>query len=285
MSKFQDGYWWSNDGLRLHYRDYDGPASRTPIIALPGLTRNARDFEPIAEMLAGKRRLISVDLRGRGESAYAKDPMTYVPLTYVQDIDLLLRTLALKKFILLGTSLGGIISMLLAASWGSAIKGVILNDIGPEINPKGLERIKSYVGQGRSFETWMHAARALSDIGSEIYPEYGTVEWLRFAKRTCKLAGNGRIILDYDMKISEPFRLPGGEAGIDLWPAYAALAEIPMLILRGANSDILDKATASKMVKKAKAANLVTVPGVGHGPSLDEPVSVAAILEFLKDIR
>ena len=112
MADFEDGYWDSADGLRLHYRDYSGPATRTPIICMPGLTRNARDFEPIAELLGGKRRMIAIDFRGRGDSAYAKDPMSYMPITYMQDVDALLRELNLKSFITLGTSLGGIVSML-----------------------------------------------------------------------------------------------------------------------------------------------------------------------------
>jgi pimeloyl-ACP methyl ester carboxylesterase len=285
MASFEDGYWWSGDGLRLHYRDYPGPASRVPLVCLPGLTRNARDFEPVADMLGGKRRMIAVDLRGRGESAYAKFPMSYTPLTYAQDIDALLRELNPKGFVLLGTSLGGLVSMLLAPMWKGKIKGVILNDIGPEIGAKGLERIRSYVGQGRNFETWMHAARAMAEAQEEVYPDYGIDQWLRFAKRTCKLGSNGRITLDYDMKIAEPFRRPGGEAGVDLWPAYEALADVPLLILRGETSDILEKPAATKMLKKHKGAELVTVPRVGHAPSLDEPEALEAIKEFLAGVR
>jgi pimeloyl-ACP methyl ester carboxylesterase len=285
MADFEDAYWWSNDELRLHYRDYPGPASRSPIICMPGLTRNARDFEPVAQLLGGKRRMLALDFRGRGESAYAKDPMTYLPITYAQDMDILLRELDLKKFVLCGTSLGGIVSMLLAPQWKDRIAGVILNDVGPEIGKAGAERIRGYVGQGRSFETWMHAARAMAEAQCDVYPDYGLEQWLRFAKRTCKLASNGRIVFDYDMKISEPFKLPGGEAGVDLWPLFALLEDVPMLVLRGENSDILEKTTATKMVRKAKQTTLVTVKGIGHAPSLDEPEVQTAIAEFLKSIK
>jgi pimeloyl-ACP methyl ester carboxylesterase len=285
MAEFDDGYWWSGDGLRLHYRDYPGPASRIPLLCLPGLTRNARDFEPVAEMLGGKRRMIAIDFRGRGESAYAKFPMSYGPLTYAQDVDALLRVLNPKGFVLLGTSLGGLVSMLLAPMWQGKVKGIILNDVGPEIGAKGLERIRSYVGQGRSFETWMHAARAMAEANGDIYPAYGIDEWLRFAKRTCKLSNNGRIVLDYDMKIAEPFRRPGGEAGGDMWAAFGVLSAIPLLILRGETSDILEKSTANKMLKKHKTAQLVTIAGVGHAPSLDEPESLEAIKAFLAEVR
>jgi pimeloyl-ACP methyl ester carboxylesterase len=229
--------------------------------------------------------MIAIEFRGRGESAYAKDPMSYMPLTYAQDVDLLLRELDLKKFVLCGTSLGGIVSMLLAGQWKDRISGIILNDIGPEIGKAGAERIRSYVGQGRSFETWMHAARAMAEAQGDIYPGYRLEEWLRFAKRTCKLASSGRILFDYDMKIAEPFKLPGGEVGVDLWPVFTALEDVPLLLLRGENSDILEKATAAKMVRKAKRARLVTVKGIGHAPSLDEPEAQAAIAEFLAEIK
>jgi pimeloyl-ACP methyl ester carboxylesterase len=285
MAVFEDGYWESADGLKLHYRDYPGPLSRSPIICMPGLTRNVRDFEPVAQMLGGKRRMIAIEFRGRGDSAYAKDAATYTPLTYVQDVDILLRELGTKGFVLLGTSLGGIVSMLLAPAWQGKVKGVILNDIGPEIGAKGLERIRSYVGQSRNFETWMHAARAFAEAQGDIYPDYRLEEWLRFAKRTCKLSNNGRIVLDYDMKIAEAVKQPGGEAGADLWPLYEALTDIPLLILRGEKSDILEKAVATKMLKKHKGAKLVTLAGVGHAPSLDEPEAAAAIRDFIADIR
>ena len=285
MADFEDGYWDSADGLRLHYRDYSGPATRTPIICMPGLTRNARDFEPIAELLGGKRRMIAIDFRGRGDSAYAKDPMSYMPITYMQDVDALLRGLDLKAFITLGTSLGGIVSMLLATVWKDKMKGAILNDIGPDIGAKGAERIRSYVGQTRSFETWVHAARSMADAHGAVYPDFKLDDWLRLAKRTCKLSNNGRIVFDYDMKIAEPFKLPGGEAGVDLWPVFDSLLGIPLLVLRGATSDILEKPVATKMLKKHGAATLATIPRVGHAPSLDEPEALEAIKGFLAGVR
>jgi pimeloyl-ACP methyl ester carboxylesterase len=236
-------------------------------------------------MLGGKRRMLALEFRGRGESGYAKDPMSYVPLSYVQDVDVLLRELDLKNFILLGTSLGGIVSMLLAGAWKERLSGLILNDIGPEIGQSGAERIRGYIGQGRSFETWMHAARAMAEAQGDIYPAYGLEEWLRFAKRACKLGSNGRITFDYDMKIAEPFKLPGGEAGVDLWPAFAALSDVPLLVMRGEKSDILEKTVGTKMIKKSEKAALATVKGVGHAPSLDEPDAQEAILQFLKTIK
>ena len=147
MASWSDGYWGSNDGLRLHYRDYAGDASRPPIICIPGLTRNARDFEGVADRLAGQWRLICVELRGRGGSEAAKDPMSYMPVTYLQDMEALVAELKLDRFVLFGTSLGGLITMLMAASGRQRIAGALLNDIGPVLEARGLERIRSYVGR------------------------------------------------------------------------------------------------------------------------------------------
>jgi pimeloyl-ACP methyl ester carboxylesterase len=282
--RYADGYWWSNDGLRLHYRDYAGPSDRPPILCLPGLTRNARDFANLAERLSPAWRVIALDFRGRGESAYAKDPMTYVPLTYAQDVERLLTELGLARFILFGTSLGGIVSMLLAATGPERIAGVLLNDIGPEIEPEGLARIRSFVGRAGSWPTWVHAARALGETNAEVYPGYKLEDWLALAKRLYRLTPQGRVVPDYDKAIAEPFRLPGGEAGIDLWPALTALKAVPALIVRGETSDILSAATAAEMKKRLPGAALVTVPGVGHAPTLDEPEAAAGIDALLARI-
>ena len=163
MVAWSDGYWESSDGLKLHYRDYAGDASRPPILCIPGLTRNARDFEGVAERLAGDWRLICVELRGRGESAHAKNPMTYVPLTYLEDMEALIAALKLERFVLFGTSLGGLITMLLAASGKERIAGALLNDIGPAMESRGLEHIRSYVGRSQNWPTWLHAARYLAE--------------------------------------------------------------------------------------------------------------------------
>ena len=285
---FTDGYWWSNDGLRLHYRDYAGQSAaasaRPPILCLPGLTRNARDFETVAERLSAKWRVIAVDLRGRGESAYAKDAMTYVPLTYVQDIERLLTDLKIERFVSFGTSLGGIVTMLLAATGHARLAGAVLNDVGPVIEAAGLDRIRGYVGRGGAYPTWIHAARGIAETNAAVFPHYDLTDWLAMAKRTYRLSSNGRIVQDYDKKIAEPFRLPGGEAGIDLWPAFDALADVPTLIVRGGLSDLLAPATVSDMAGRLRQATAVTVADVGHAPVLDEPEAVAAIDALLARI-
>lgn len=272
-----DGYWWSNDGLRLHYRDYAGSTDRPPILCLPGLTRNARDFETVAARLSPHWRVIAVDLRGRGESAYAKDAMTYVPLTYVQDVERLLTDLGIGRFVAFGTSLGGIVTMLLAATGHARIAAALLNDVGPTIEAKGLDRIRGYVGRGGAYPTWLHAARGIAENNGEVFPDYGLTDWLAMAKRLYRLSSNGRIVPDYDKKIAEPFRLPGGEAGIDLWPTLDALAGVPTLIVRGQLSDLLAPATVDAMLVRLKSGSSVTVPNVGHAPVLDEAEAATAI--------
>jgi pimeloyl-ACP methyl ester carboxylesterase len=284
MADWSDGYWVSSDGLRLHYRDYAGDASRPPIICIPGLTRNARDFEGVAGRLAGQWRLICVDLRGRGGSEAAKDPMTYVPVTYLQDMEALVAGLGLGRFVLFGTSLGGLITMLMAATGRERIAGALLNDVGPVLEARGLDNIRSYVGRSQNWQTWLHAARALGEAQKDRYPDWGLDEWLVYAKRLCRLTSGGRIVFDYDMRIAEPFKLPQGEAGFDLWPAFRALGDIPSLVVHGELSDVLSAESVAKMTEALPAMASVTVPRVGHAPTLDEPEAQKAIDKLLKQV-
>jgi pimeloyl-ACP methyl ester carboxylesterase len=285
MVAWSDGYWESSDGLKLHYRDYAGPADRPPILCIPGLTRNARDFEGVAGRLAGEWRVIAVDLRGRGESAHAKDAMSYVPLTYLQDIEALIAALALERFVLFGTSLGGLITMLLAASGKDRIAAALLNDIGPAMEMRGLEHIRSYVGRSQNWPTWLHAARFLAEAQGDRYPNWTLDQWLTYAKRLCRLTPSGRITFDYDMRIAEPFKLPSGESGFDLWPAFRALDGIPSLVVHGAISDLLTAGTVERMKAEVRSMESVTVPDVGHAPTLDEPEAQAAIDALLKRVK
>ncbi|MES2045920.1 MAG: alpha/beta hydrolase [Pseudomonadota bacterium] len=285
MAAYENCYWSTEDGLRLHYRDYPGRADRPPIICLAGLTRNARDYAALAERLAGEWRVIAIDFRGRGESAYAKDPMSYVPSTYVQDVEALIAELGLDRYVAFGTSLGGIVTMLMAGTSRARIVGALLNDVGPELDPAGLGRIRGYVGKASSWPTWMHAARAVAENNADVYPHWEIGEWLAMAKRIYRLNSSGRIVLDYDMKIAEPFRVPGNEAGPDMWQAFAALSKVPTLIVRGARSDVLAPATAERMLSALDHGELVTVPHVGHTPTLDEPEAVAAIDRLLARVE
>lgn len=284
MADWSDGYWSSADGLRLHYRDYPGREDRLPILCIPGLTRNARDFEGVAERLAGEWRLICVDLRGRGESQYARDPATYVPLTYLNDVEALIAELGLSRFIAFGTSLGGLVTMLLAATNSERIAGALINDIGPVIATSGLERIRGYVGRSQSWPTWLHAARYFSEMLSDVYPRWKLDQWLVFAKRVCRLTAAGRITFDYDMRIAEPFRQPGGDTGFDLWPVFNSLNGIPSLVVHGEISDLLGAETVEAMKSANPALESITVPAVGHAPTLDEPEAVEAINRLLARI-
>ena len=290
MSNFEDRSWASGDGLRLHFRDYpcaDAAATaRAPVICIPGLTRNARDFEDLAPRLTQHRRVLCVDLRGRGDSDYARDPMTYVPPQYVSDIEALLVQEQITRFVAIGTSLGGLVTMLLAWADRSRIAGAVINDIGPEIDPAGLARIRDYVGQGRAFETWMHGAWALQESQAETYPDFDLGDWLRMAKRTMALGSGGRVAFDYDMNIADPIEaaaksVTADASAPDLWPAWQALGKAPLLLLRGEHSDILAANSAARMVDEAPGSTLVMVPRVGHAPTLDEPSSVAAIEALL----
>ncbi|HEX8383891.1 MAG TPA: alpha/beta hydrolase [Sphingomonas sp.] len=285
MAGYEKRYWWSHDGLRLHYRDYPGgDAGKPPILCLPGLTRNARDFAELAERLSPEWRVLTLDFRGRGESAYAKDPMSYAPLTYVQDVDALLGDQGIGRFVAIGTSLGGIVTMLLAGTERGRLAGALLNDVGPDIDPRGLQRIRGYVGRASSWPTWMHAARGLAEANGAIYPDWRIEDWLAMAKRVHRLNSAGRIVLDYDLRIAEPFRVPGNEAGPDMWRALEALGEVPTLVVRGERSDVLAAATAERMTATLRRAELVTVAGVGHTPMLVEPELDAPIARWLERV-
>ena len=283
-ASYTDEYWTSPDGLKLYYRDYSGPDDKPPLLCLHGLTRNSRDFAPLADILAGEWRVIVPEMRGRGRSEYAKDTGTYSPVAYIRDVETLLSELGIDRFVAIGTSMGGLMTMLMAARDASRIAAAVLNDIGPEIDPKGLAHIASYVGQGRSFDTWMHAANALRETHGATFPDFTIDTWLEMAKRTMTLGQNGRITLDYDMGIADPFKTANDAPQPDLWPAFKALSGTPTLVVRGALSDLLSVQTLDRM--RAEHGNLktATVPRVGHAPTLNEPEAVAAIQSLLEEI-
>jgi pimeloyl-ACP methyl ester carboxylesterase len=285
---FSHQTWQSADGLALHFRDYPGcEASKSPVICLHGLTRNARDFEALAPHIATSsgRRVIVPEMRGRGRSAYAPDPASYAVPTYVADLAALLDQERIDRFVAIGTSMGGLITMGLAATQPERIAGVVLNDVGPVVEPGGLEKIREYVGQGGSFPTWVHAARALAETHGQTYPGYDLADWLAMAKRTMVLVSNGRIAFDYDMKIAEPILADEASAvPPDLWPLLRALAGKPAVLVRGALSGILSAETLARMGEELPGARTVTVPGIGHAPTLDEPEVRAAIDAMLAHV-
>ncbi len=281
---FESRYYVSEDGLRLHYREYAGPPNAAlTVICIPGLTRNARDFEDLAPHLAEHYRVICVDLRGRGLSEYATDPMTYVPPVYVRDIVSLLNATELKRVALIGTSLGGIISMILGATIPDRILGVVLNDVGPEISPAGLARIGKYVGKTKSIANWDEAAAAIRLIDGEIFPDYKTDDiWLKMARRRFMELEDGTLQPNYDLNIAKPFA--ASPTAVDLWPFFKTLKRIPSLAVRGETSDLLSAETFVQMKKAVPALGQVTVKNRGHAPHLDEPEALQAIDDFLESL-
>jgi pimeloyl-ACP methyl ester carboxylesterase len=227
--------------------------------------------------------VIVPEMRGRGQSEYARDASTYNLSTYAEDVRLLLAALDCGPVAIVGTSMGGLIALSLALSRAWPLAGVVLNDIGPDIEAAGVARIREYVGQGGSFETWMHAARHLRELSGKAHPDFAIADWLAFAKRVMDVAGNGRIVFDYDMRIAEAFNAPD-PIPLDLWAAFRALEGIPTLLLRGQLSDLLSAATVKRMKEALPQMKAVTVKRVGHAPTLDEPEAAKAIADFLAGI-
>lgn len=284
MTAFRDITWRSADGLSLHARDYPGQARRAPVICLHGLTRNARDFEDLAPLLVDRtgRRVLAVDMRGRGASDRAADPMTYTPGVYAADVLGLLDSEGLARAAFIGTSMGGLIMMTLAAIRPEAIAAAVLNDVGPEIAPEGLARIRGYVGVAAPTPDWAAAAGHVRDANATVFPHYGQDDWDRMARRTFRET-DGRPTLDYDPAIATPIRAADPDAPApDLWPFFTALAAgRPSLLIRGETSDILSPAIAGRMRAAAPAMAYADVPGTGHAPMLDEPAAVEAIVALL----
>jgi pimeloyl-ACP methyl ester carboxylesterase len=297
MGAWADRFWTSTDpsGVRLHARDYaaaSGPA-RAPVICLHGLTRNARDFEDLAPHIAsgtigsGGRRVLAVDVRGRGQSGWDPEPARYTPLTYAGDVLALLDALGIGKAVFVGTSMGGLITLLIAAMRPAAIAAAALNDIGPEIAPEGLARIGGYTGKTAPVTDWAGAADYARATNAVAFPAYGPAQWDAFARRLFT-EKDGRPALDYDPGIAQAFKPPEPKPGEtpppppDLWPLFKALAARPLLTIRGETSDILSPDIAARMREAAPDMAFAEIPGVGHAPMLDEPEALAAIDALLK---
>ncbi|WP_114227734.1 MULTISPECIES: alpha/beta fold hydrolase [Sphingomonas] len=282
MAAFEDRYYNSADGVRVHYRDYaGGEPEQPPIICLPGLTRNARDFEPVADRFSGEWRVLALDFRGRGMSDADPQPERYVPPTYAKDVLKLLDQLGIADAVFIGTSLGGLTTMLIAAMEEERIAGALINDIGPDVDPEGIARIRSYVGKATGWPSFAAAGAAFAERMGDVYPDWTPAQWEQFARRCCR-EENGEVGLDYDMAIAQPFAAANDAPQPDLWPLLDGLKGKPVAILRGEVSDLFSAATASRMVEVlGPSAELVTVPRVGHAPSFDEPESIAVLERLL----
>ncbi|WP_292285856.1 alpha/beta hydrolase [Marivita sp.] len=266
------------DGLSLHYTDEgDG----LPLLCLAGLTRDGRDFEFVAPHLEGVR-LIRLDYRGRGQSDWG-DPSTYqIPVEGRDAIDLL-DHLGLDSAAVLGTSRGGLIAMVLASTAKHRLRGVALNDIGPEIAPEGLEVIKDYLGRPPVLKTHAEVARARAQMltGFANVPD---PRWLREAQILFNDTGDG-LELTYDPRLREAVLDSGAQPAPDLWPLFDAMSGLPLACLRGANSDLLSPETFAEMKRRRPDMIAVEVPDRGHIPFLDEPQSLRALRRWLDMLR
>ena len=274
------------DGLKLHARCHGrSSASALPVVCLPGLARTAADFDALAEALAGDasrpRRVIALDYRGRGQSEYDRDPDNYNFQVELADVLAVIAALDAARAIFVGTSRGGILTMLLAAVRPTAIAGCVLNDIGPVIEPKGLMRIKGYVGklpQPRSFEEGAEILRRLFDAQ---FPKLGPQDWLASAHRTFRQE-NGALVPTYDVKLAKTLEGVNFDKPFPpLWAQFDALAHCPVLVIRGENSDILSPATVEAMQARRPALEAIEVPDQGHAPLLAEADVIARIAEFV----
>lgn len=289
MTDHVDLTWQGEGGIPLYARDYAGSGgpARCPVVCIHGLTRNSGDFEDVAPWIAARgRRVIAVDVRGRGRSGRDPQPGRYHPKVYAADMLKLLDEAGIARAVFVGTSMGGIITMAIAAKRLNAIAAAVLNDVGPVIGMAGLERIKAYVGKGPEVGNWDEAAAYIKSINGAAFPDNTQEEWLRWARRTFRAGDDGSIRLDYDPKIAAAIQ------GARLKPTslvakmlYRRLARNrPTLLIRGGASDIVGPAEADYMRKAAPALRYAEVPGVGHAPMLTEPAARQALASFLDEV-
>lgn len=285
MSESSGLRWTSFDGLRLFARDCRGTGGdqRLPVICLHGLTRNSRDFEDLAPILAAEgRRVIAPDVRGRGLSERSPDPRRYHPGIYARDIAALLDHERIDRAIFIGTSMGGLITMALAARRLKSIAGVILNEAGPEIDPRGIERILSYAGTGGPFASWQEAADFARSINAVAFPNLNDAEWHVFARRMFRET-DGEIVADYDPAIAAVLSKPTPRLAkpIAHWLFRRLARKRPTLLIRGDISDVITAPIAARMKTAAPRLEEAVVPGVGHAPMLTEPAALDAVRAFL----
>ena len=274
----------AQDGLRLHVRDYGAQRSHAlPVVCLPGLARTTADFESLALALssAGQRRVFAVDYRGRGKSDYDRKPENYNLQVELADLLAVLTALGIGCAAFVGTSRGGILTMLLAVARPTAIAGCVLNDIGPVIELEGLMRIKSYVGKLPQLASFREAADTLRRRFGSHFPKCDDADWLAFARRTFKEEG-GRILADYDPALATVLAGVNPEQPLPpLWREFDALAHLPVMVVRGANSDIPSAATVQAMRERRRSLEVVEVADEGHAPRLSDAATAGQIAAFV----
>ena len=286
MPIYSERFYRSRDGLQLYYRDYPGDAAKVPVLCLHGLIRNCRDFEALALRIAPGRRVITPDFRGRGRSQYDALWMNYHPMTYVDDMWALLRDAGVDRVIAIGTSLGGLVVMLMGAVRAQTFAGVVLNDIGPEVDPKGAERIRGYAGRFPPPRSWDQAIEQTKVAFGAALPDFTAAQWERFVRLAYSEDSTGSPKLDADPHIGDAVRAiqPPPGATQFMWSAFSALRNTPTLAIRGELSDVLSVATFDRMQREHPDLQRVTVPNRGHVPQLDEPHSLAALERFLTEL-
>ena len=280
---YEPVHFQTDDGLKLFARDYSQPRSAlTPLLCLPGLTRNSKDFATIAPWLAQTRRVIAPDFRGRGLSQYASDPTSYRPDIELLDMIGLLNFLQIDRVAVVGTSRGGIVGMLMAAFFHDRLAGLFLNDVGPELGSAGLLRIRSYLGVQSEFASWEMAVANLK-LNNRGFETLAADEWLAFAQRVFKPV-NGLPRIDYDPALLQTF--PSAEditAGrvANLWEFFGKIGDLPVSVVRGEHSDLLSAATVAAMKQQNAGLDATTIPKRGHAPFLDEAPAKDALARWL----
>lgn len=273
----------ARDGLRLHVAHYEAPGStRPPVICLAGLTRNSRDFHDLALALSTgpeARSVWALDCRGRGLSEHDRNWRNYNVITEAHDVIDLAAMAGLHGATIVGTSRGGILAMVLAAMMPALIGAVVLNDIGPVIERDGLARIAGYVGRMPLPGTWKQAEALAADMGRRHFPDVTAEEWEAVA-RAWYNESDGRPAPGYDAAIARSVSVTDS-AIPELWPQFEGLTRVPMLVLRGENSDILGAGTVAEMMRRHPRCTAVTVPRQGHAPLLKDRETIAAIQRFI----
>ena len=275
-------YWYdSQEGLRLFARVYPAASAAAPtVVCLHGLMRTGRDFEDLAAHLAPRYRVIVPDVRGRGLSARDPNFSNYQIPVYLADLQRLLAGLGAARVAIIGTSMGGLMAMVLAATQPALVGSIVLNDVGPEVDPAGLERIRGYAGQAAPVRDWAGAVAQVRAVYGPALPGIDEARLMKLARASYREDERGVPQPDADPLIAEPFK-DTSKAAPDLWPLWGAIARVPMLALRGAQSDILSAATLARMQREKPDLRTLNVANRGHAPLLDEPECTAAIDEFL----
>jgi pimeloyl-ACP methyl ester carboxylesterase len=276
----------ASGNLRLHAEIRGPEHAPLTVLCLHGLTRNVADFGFIADHLSARYRVVAPDQRGRGKSQRDPEPSNYRPMTYVADMFALLDHLAIERVAVIGTSMGGIMAMVMGAMQPGRFAGLVLNDIGPEVPPSGMSRLRRTLNDRKPSATWADAALQARRLNEMAFPDYGDDQWAAFARRTYTEDRDGQPVAAFDPAILEGLNATDPSAvPPNLWAQWRLLGTIPILAIRGAMSDIISAETLSAMAARHPNLTAVTLANRGHAPMLDEPAAVAAIDEFLKRLE